>query len=169
MERWLILVVLLAGGACSRASDEGEAKQWAQPHPPRNVPPPSDLSIPITVNGAAHGAITAQTLTSAKPDFEDAERTAWMIQTLVPDAAPSGTTVEAASPAGVSVKFERPSSAGLEPVLFLTRRGEVIVSAIDPKDPFPRYHGQGGRLHRAGDSWPRVAPVARLAITRPTP
>ena len=44
---------------------------------------------------------------------------------------------------------------------------EVIVSAIDPKDPFPRYHGQGGRLHRAGDSMPRVVPVAKLAITHP--
>jgi len=54
-------------------------------------------------------------------------------------------------------------------VLFLTRRGEVIVSMIDPKDPFPRYHGQGGRLQRAGDSWPRVVRVQRLEITRPTP
>lgn len=168
MSRWLLLVVLVAG-ACSRASDEGEAKQWAQPGPSRDMPPPADLSIPITVNGSVRGAITARTLAAAKPDFEDAERSAWMIQTLVPDAAPQGTTIEASSSAGVSVKFERPSSTGLEPVLFLTRRGEVIVSAIDPKDPFPRYHGQGGRLHRAGDSWPRVASVSRLAITRPTP
>jgi len=67
------------------------------------------------------------------------------------------------------VKFGRPTAEGLEPVLFLTRRGEVIVSALDPKQPFPRYHGQGGRLHRAGDSLPRVAPVARLAITHTTP
>ena len=50
-------------------------------------------------------------------------------------------------------------------MLFLTRRGEVIVSTIDPKDPFPRFHGQGGRLHRAGDSYPQVRPVARLEIT----
>jgi hypothetical protein len=50
-------------------------------------------------------------------------------------------------------------------VLFLTRRGEVMVAAVDPKDPFPRYHGQGGRLRRGGDPMPRVAPVARLAVT----
>ncbi len=160
----------LIGVACSRASDESEAKQWPKAPPPaKNLPPPADLSIQIKVNGTDRGTITAATLNSAKPDFEDAERTAWLILTLVPDARPTGSTVEAVSPAGVSVTFDRPSATGIEPVLFLTRRGEVIVSAIDPKDPFPRYHGQGGRLHRAGDSWPRVAPVQRLEITRPTP
>ena len=165
----VILAALLCV-ACSRASDEGEAKQWPKAPPPtKNLPPPADLSIQIKVDGSDKGTITAATLTGAKPDFEDAERAAWLIPTLVPDAGPTGTIVEAVSPAGVSVKFERPSSTGLEPVLFLTRRGEVIVSMIDPKDPFPRYHGQGGRLHRAGDSWPRVVPVQRLEITRPTP
>lgn len=163
----LALLALTAG--CSRASDESQAKQWAQPSPPKDMPPPANLTIQITVDGGPRGAITAETLKAAKPDFEDAERSAWLIPTLIPDAAAQGTTVEAFSSAGVSVKFERPSSAGLEPVLFLTRRGEVIVSAIDPKDPFPRYHGQGGRLRRAGDSLPRVASVVRLAITRSTP
>ncbi len=167
MCRW-VLVLLVAGAACSRASDEAETKQWAAQPPPKDMPPPADLHITIKVNGVEKGAITVQTL-KAKPDFEDAERTMWLIPTLVPDAAGSGSMVEAVSTAGVSVKFERPSAAGLEPVLFLTRRGEVIVSAIDPKDPFPRYHGQGGRLHRAGDSLPRVGPVARLEITRSTP
>jgi hypothetical protein len=164
-----LLALVATTAACSRASDESQAKQWAQPTPPNDMPPPANLSIAITVDGGPRGAITAETLKAAKPDFADAERSAWLIPTLVPDAVAQGTTVEAVSPAGVSVKFERPSSAGLEPVLFLTRRGEVMVSAIDPKDPFPRYHGQGGRLRRAGDSLPRVAPVERLAITRSKP
>ena len=167
MHRWLVVVLLL--GACSRASDEGQAKQGSASPPSKDVPPPADLRIEITVDGAARGAITAETLRTAKPDFADAERTAWLVPTLVAEAAPAGSTVEAVSPNGVSVKFLRPSAEGLEPVLFLTRRGEVIVSALDPKQPFPRYHGQGGRLHRAGDSLPRVAPVARLAITHTTP
>lgn len=170
MRRWaLVLALVAAAGACSRASNEAETKQWADKPPPKDMPPPADLAIAIQVNGVAKGTITAATLTSAKPDFADAERTMWLISTLVPDAAPRGTTVEAVSPAGVSVKFERPGATGLEPVLFLTRRGEVIVSAVDPKEPFPRYHGQGGRLHRAGDSMPRVGPVARLEITRSKP
>jgi hypothetical protein len=85
--------------------------------------------------------------------------------TLVADASPPGTVVEASSPTGVSLKLAHPTSDGLEPVLFLTRRGELLVSAIDPKDPFPKFHGQGGRLHRAGDSSPRVGPVNKLSIT----
>lgn len=159
------LVTVLAAAGCSRAAEESEAKKWAKDPPPKGeMPPPANLDIKIKIDGAETGAITARTLEAAKPDFADAERTAWLISTLIPEAAPHGTTVEAVSPVGVSVKFERPSALGLEPVLFLTRRGEVIVSMIDPKQPFPRYHGQGGRLHRAGDSFPRVAPVARLEI-----
>ncbi len=172
MYRWVIVLALVAvvgAGACSRASDEAETKQWADKPPPKDMPPPADLAIPIKVNGEAKGAINAKMLTTVKPDFADAERTMWLISTLVPDAASNGTTIEAVSPSGVSLKFERPSAAGLELVLFLTRRGEVIVSAVDPKDPFPRYHGQGGRLHRSGDSLPRVGPVARLEITRSRP
>jgi len=65
------------------------------------------------------------------------------------------------------VKFARPMVDGLEPVLFLTRRGEVNVEAVDPKDPFPHYHGKGGRLHRVGDSLPHVEKVVRLEITHP--
>lgn len=172
MARWLssAAIVAISLGACSRASDEGEAKKWPKEPPPQGaVAPPERLAIEVRIDGAPSRTITAAVLRATKPDFADAERTAWLIPTLVPEAAAAGTTVEAASPVGVSVKFERPSAAGVEPVLFLTRRGDVIVSALDPKDPFPRYHGQGGRLHRAGDPWPRVAPVARLDITRPTP
>src|SRR6185295_2588616 len=100
---------------------------------------------------------TSATLEGTKADFADPEHRAWRIPTLIAEATP-GSTVEAASPSGVAVKFAQPTPEGLEPVLFLTRRGEVIVAAVDPKDPFPRYHGQGGRLHRAGDSLPRVNP-----------
>lgn len=163
MVRWLVVLAMLL--ACSRASDEAPKKTWADEPPPKNVPPPAGLSITVTIDSAAAPPITAATLTGTKADFEDAEREAWLIASLVPDAK-DAIVVEATSPTGVTVKFERPNPAGLEPVLFLTRRGDVIVSAVDPKDPFPRYHGQGGRLHRAGDSNPRVNPVAKLAITR---
>ena len=168
VSRRLLLLLLVLATACSRASDETQAKKWAD-HPPTDMPPPADLDIPVSVGGAAQSAITASTLTAHKPDFADEDRSAWLIGTLVPAAQKAGAVVEASSSSGVAVKFERPSATGFEPVLFLTRRGEVLVSAVDPKDPFPRYHGHGGRLHRTGDSWPRVAPVARLEIIRPTP
>lgn len=167
MVRWLPTLCLVV--ACSRAGDEGEAKQWATPPPGKDIPIPASLHITITVDGGAKPAITSKTLGGAKPDFADDERKAWLIPTLVPEAGTPGSSIEAVSGAGVSVKFARPTADGREPVLFLTRRGDVIVAALDPKDPFPRYHGQGGRLRRAGDPMPRVSPVARIEITHTRP
>ena len=164
MRRWL-MIALLATAACSRASNEGEAKKWQEQPPPKDVVVPAGLSIAVTVQGTDRPPITSQTLESTKADFADPEHRAWRIPTLIADATP-GSTVEAASPSGVAVKFGEPTPDGLEPVLFLTRRGEVIVAAVDPKDPFPRYHGQGSRLKRPGDSMPRVAPVTKLSITK---
>jgi len=159
-----LLTVLVLVASCSKASDE--AKRMQASAPPKEVEPPADLSIGVTVDGSAEAPITAQTLRTVKPDFADAERRAWLIPTLVADAAAAGTVIEASSPSGVSLKLVHPTADGLEPVLFLTRRGDVIVSAVDPKDPFPEYHGRGGRLHRAGDQLPHVGPVAKLAISR---
>ncbi|MBV8758847.1 MAG: hypothetical protein JO257_16280 [Deltaproteobacteria bacterium] len=160
MVRALLLLALAA--ACSKASKEADRLQREAPGSDSKVP--ADVSITVAVDGADKPPITSQTLAATKPDFVDPERRAWRIATLVPDATP-GSDVEAAGPTGVAVKFASPTPEGLEPVLFLTRRGEVIVAAVDPKDPFPKFHGQGGRLHRAGDTMPRVSPVARLAIT----
>jgi hypothetical protein len=164
MSRWL-LIALAVMPACSKASQEAEKKQWQEAPPPKEVAVPSGLSIAVDVDGAPKAAITSGTLSATKPDFRDDDHRAWRIPTLVADAASQGTIVEASSPTGFSVKFSQPTPDGLEPVLFLTRRGEVIVAAIDPKEPFPRYHGQGSRLRRPGDSMPRVAPVMKLSIT----
>ena len=163
MARWLLVFAL---AACSKASEQSDRLQRQAPDLMVSVP--SGLSIDVTVDGAPKPPITTDTLKTAKPDFADSERRAWKVATLIPEAT-AGTTVEAAGPTGVSVKLAEPTPDGLEPVLFLTRRGEVIVAALDPKDPFPKFHGQGGRLHRAGDTMPRVSPVARLAITHATP
>jgi hypothetical protein len=167
MVHWLAVLYLVVG--CSRAGDEGEARQWATPPPAKDLPIPNDLHIAVTVDGGAKPAITSGTLRRAKPDFADDDHKAWLIPTLVPEARPAGTSIEAVSGAGVGVKFSHPTADGLEPVLFLTRRGDVIMSALDPKDPFPRYHGQGGRLRRAGDPMPRISGVARIEVTHTRP
>jgi len=167
MVRWLAILGLAA--ACSRAGQEGEAKQWAAQPPGKDIAVPASLRIEVAVDGGAAPAITSERLGAARPDFVDDEHKAWRISTLVPEAGAAGSSIEAVSGTGVSVKFAQPTADGFEPVLFLTRRGDVIVSALDPKDPFPRYHGQGGRLRRAGDPMPRVSPVARLEITHTRP
>lgn len=164
MVRRLLLVALATTPACSKASKESDRLQREAPGSDSHVP--GDVSIALSVDGTDKPPITSATLAATKPDFVDPERRAWRVATLVPEAT-AGSQVEAAGPTGVAVKFADPTPDGLEPVLFLTRRGEVIVAAVDPKDPFPRFHGQGGRLHRAGDTMPRVSPVARLAITHP--
>src|SRR4051794_21832953 len=108
MVRWLATLCLVLG--CSRASQEGEAKQWATPPPAKDIPIPANLSIPITVDGGAKPSITSVSLGSAKPDFADDEHKAWLIQTLVPEAQPAGSSIEAISGAGVSVKFAHPTA-----------------------------------------------------------
>lgn len=151
--------------ACSRPSEEAEGKQWPKAEP-GDVVIPEQLSIGVVVDGQPKTPITADVLRRAKPDFQDSERKAWRISTLVADARAG--SVEAASPNGFSITFQHPTPDGREPVLYLTRRGEVIVAALDPKDPFPRFHGQGGRLARKGDPMPHVGPVAKLDIKRST-
>jgi hypothetical protein len=163
-----VVVIAACSCSCSKASKEAETRQWPEPPPGKEVSIPARLEIAVTVDGAAKPPITADTLRGVRPDYSDEERKAWKIPSLVGEAGTPGV-VEATSPAGVSVRFSHPTPDGLEPVLFLTRRGEVIVAALDPKDPFPRYHGQGGRLHRSGDQMPRIAPVSKLDITRTRP
>jgi len=161
MARWLLIAMMLV--ACSKASQEGEAKRWQEAPPPKELTIPAGLTIAVSVDGTDKPALTSDVLTSTKPDFVDDDHRAWRVATLVPEAAP-GTIVEAAAKPGVAVRFDSPTPDGLEPVLFLTRRGEVIVAALDPKDPFPKFHGQGSRLKRPGDTTPRVWPVTRLAV-----
>lgn len=162
MIRWLIAFALVA---CSRASDSSEAKKLQSSAPPRDVAVPAALAIEVEVDGVRRAPIIAGTLIATKPDFTDEDRKAWLIPTLVAEAATPGSIVEASAKSGVSVTIANPTADGLVPALLLTRRGDVIASAIDPTHPFPSYHGQGGRLHRAGDSQPRVVSVAKLSIT----
>jgi hypothetical protein len=162
-----ILVVASMVVACSKPSDESAAKRWQEPPPPPDIVVPEGVSIAVEVDGSAAPPITSAALNATKPDFADVEHRAWLVKSLVPAASGPGTTIEASSRNGISVKLTQPTDDGLEPAVYLTRRSEVIVAAIDPKQPFPPYHGQGGRLHRGGDAMPHVADVAKLAITHP--
>ncbi|HEY1556488.1 MAG TPA: hypothetical protein VGF94_16750 [Kofleriaceae bacterium] len=166
MVRVRLLMVACALAACSHGSDDS-AKQWQSSPPPPKIEVPAEVSIAVEVNGQGRAPITTDTLKAAKPDFEDVEHRVWLVTTLVPEAARSSAAIAATSPTGMSMTLGRPAPDGFEPALFLSRRGELKVAAIDPKDPFPKWHGQGGRLRRPGDSMPHVGPVAKLSITTP--
>lgn len=172
--RWSssILAVMIGAAVaagCSRASDESEAKRSPVAPPPPSVEVPRDLKIAVDVDGAAAEPITAASLTAIEPDFHDADRRAWKLTRLLPALDRDGAVVEARGEGGISIRVARPGTAEEpQPVLFLTRRGEVMVSVVDPSDPFPNYHGQGGRLKRQGDPLPRLSGVVGLAIfTKP--
>jgi hypothetical protein len=161
----IALVVALAGVACSRASDESRTKRSPTPPPPSTVTIPAGLSIPLSIDGAAAPPIDAARLAQLAPDFADEDRRAWRLTALVPAFDRPGEAIEADGEPGLSIRLDHPGPASpLVPVLFLTRRGEVVVTLLDPADPFPRYHGQGGRLKRPGDTQPHVSPVTALRV-----
>jgi hypothetical protein len=160
------LAMILTLAACSRASEESEGKRTPIPPPPQDVRVPADLHIAVTVDGADAPAITADALAHAKPDFQDAVRRAWKLTTLLPAFARDGAIVEARGRGGVGLELDRPASASApQPVLFLTRRGDVEITVVDPANPFPDYHGMGGRLRRPGDPTPRLAPVVAIMVS----
>ena len=162
--RCLVALALVAAG-CSRASDEMDSKRAPATPPPHDVQVPDALHIDVAVDGAAQPALTAARLRDLPPDFADAERRGWWISSLVAQAKGAHVLV-AEGPSGVGLRLEIPGQGGILPALLLTRRGDVIVAAVDPADPFPRYHGQGGRLRRVGDPMPRLSPVSKLSIER---
>jgi len=166
MRIWIVVAAAAAlAGACSKAGDESQARRAPIAPPPPTVHVPADLHIPVTVDGKEAAAITAASLQKLEPDFADEEHRAWRLVRLVPAFDRDGAVLEARGHAGVSLRLDRPASAeALQPVLFLTRRGDVIVSVLDPTNPFPGFHGQGGRLRRAGDPQPRIQPVTALEV-----
>jgi hypothetical protein len=162
--RLACVVAALVG--CAKAGDESEVKRAPVAPPPDEVVVPADLRIDVFVDGAAVAPITAATLNAVKPDFVDAERRAWKLGSLLPSLAGAGASVEAVGRDGVGVRMpSAPTPGAAEPVLFLTRRGDVVAWAVTPDDPFPDFHGAGGRLGRPGDSRPRVSPVTALRVT----
>jgi len=149
-------VVLLAAVACSRASDESGAKRS-----PKGPPPPS-----VDIDGKPAPPITHDRLAALKPDFADGDRSAWKLSALLGAAFDRpGAMVEAVSAEGQGVALHRPDSdRAPQPVLFLTRRGELVAAVVDPDQPFPAYHGQGGQLQRPGDRRPRLSGVVKMSL-----
>lgn len=163
------LGLTFAAAGCSKAGEEAEAKRSPISPPPPSVDLPADLRIPVEVDGRELRAITSADLAAAAPDFADTDRRAWRLAALLGDAAPAGTRIEAIGEGGVGISMTVPAAdTEPQPVLFFTRRGDLVAAAVLADDPFPDYHGQGGRLRRPGDPLPRLtAPVVRLVLVQP--
>lgn len=171
LTRQALLVALIAFPAavsgCSKARDEAGSKRSPAPPPPPESRISADLEIPVLVAGKESDPVTAETLEARPPDFAEGERRAWRLDAILGDRLGRGDVVEAVGDGGVGVSLV--AGAARVAVLFLTRRGQVAAAVVDPGDPFPDYHGQGGRLRRPGDPLPRVLPVRELRIRRTPP
>ena len=87
-----VLFALMIAG-CSKASDSTTGKQMPKLPPPPHVQPVAGLRVSVEIAGKAAPAIDAARLSSLKPDFEDSERRAWRMTTLLGagSIAPSST------------------------------------------------------------------------------
>ena len=152
---------------CKRSSDQNESKRMPKPPPPADAEASSELHIAVEIDGMADVAIDGTKLNATKPDFVDSERRAWRIESLIGASAKrDGTVIAVTGEKGVTVTLHQPKS-DKDPlaVLVVSRRGEVVAAMVEPDEPFPQYHGHGGRLGRRGDPLPRVAGVTKIAIS----
>ena len=163
------LALCLACG-CSKPSDTTDAKRSPKPPPSASVSVPAALHIEVELDGAPAAPIDAARLSATKPDFSDSEHRAWRLTTLLGAAASRpGVVLSALGDKGLGLEMH-PGAGPSDPtpVLSLNRRGEVFVELVAPDDPFPDFHGKGGRLSRPGDPLPRVTNPIRVRVYVPS-
>src|SRR5436305_200721 len=127
------VAILVASGACQKASDATQAKRMPQPPPGpagRDVDVPDGLRIEVVVGGKAAAPIDAARLRALKADFVDSERRAWRLQSLLGgDVVTPGTELVVSGAPSAGLVLTQPAAAGdPQPVLMLNRRGDVIAT-----------------------------------------
>jgi hypothetical protein len=165
-----LAVVVLTG--CDSKRELNEAKRMPKAPPPAAIVIPADLKIAVEIDGREAAPLDAALLSSKPPDFADADRRAWRMDTLLGEPAQrEGVVIAVTGEHNLTIELARPvdPGAGPVPVLTVSRRGEVLAAMVDPSDPFPPYHGQGGRLGRPGDRLPRIGGVTKVAVRRKEP
>ena len=159
--------VLGATVACTKASESTDAKRMPKPPPAPSPDAGESIRIDVELDGAPLPPLDAAKLSATPPDFRDDEHRAWKIATLIgPAAASPRARITVTGPKGVSIAMPNPKGPGDPlPVLSMNRRGEAMAGLVPADQPFPAYHGQGGRLSRPGDPLPRIVGVTRIQIT----
>jgi hypothetical protein len=168
--RTLILCCMLLGLGCDNAGNANDGKRMPNPPPPASHDLPAGLRIEVDIDGKAAAAIDAAKLGATAPHFEDNDRRAWRLSGLVGGpASEKGAVFSVTGEKGITITLHQPEGDDDPvPVLIVSRRGEIMAALIDPSQPFPPFHGRGGRLGRPGDPLPRISGVTRIQV-RSTP
>lgn len=154
----LVMAALLA---CSREPPNSGKRL---PKLPPTAVAPATFQIGLSLDGAAQAPLTQARLAAIPPDFVQApRRKLWRFATIAGRPLPAGTVIAVTDTRGVTVEF-REGEGVLVPVLAWSQRGEIVALFVDPADPFPAFHGEGGRLGRSPNESPRVSDVQRIAI-----
>jgi hypothetical protein len=167
MKRRLAWLLLVGVAACSKPSESTDARRSPRPPPSASPAIPAGVHVDVEIDGAPAAAIDASRLGAIKPDFSNDEHRVWRIATLVgPAAARPGGVIAAIGESGVTLEMPVPQAATDSiPTLSLNRRGDVVVGLVAADDPFPDYHGRGGRLNRPGDRLPRLYGPTRIRVS----
>lgn len=160
----LVLALACALGACEQRANEG--RRMPKAPPPPSAPVDKALSIAVTIDGEPAPPLDAARLESTPATYADEGKRAWRLDTLFGSkGARAGVSYTVTGDGGVELVLRPPRSlAEAVPVIAANLRGEVIVAMVSPGQPFPAYHGQGGRLGRRGDPLPRIANVTSIAV-----
>jgi len=172
MKRALVIALAVLACSCTKASESSDAKRMPKPPPAPSAEPEGSLKIEVEIDGARMAPIDAAKLNAVAPDFHDEEHRAWRLATLVgPSASRAGATISVTGTKDVAITMKVPNAEGDPmPVLSLNRRGEAMAGLVPAEQPFPAYHGQGGRLSRPGDPLPRIVGVTKIKVeTRASP
>lgn len=161
----LLATALMLATACQPCTGN-EARQLPKLAPPPYPALPSGLHVEVVVDGKPSPSIDAAKLQKTPPDFQQFDRRIWRLSSLLGSvAAQPGATLEITGDQGVQVIMRQPAdSQEPQPMLVVSRRGEVLVAMVSPTQPFPLYHRQGRRLARSGDPLPRVLNVRKVSI-----
>ena len=168
MRASIVLLLCLAGCKSEPAND---GKRIPRPPPASTPEIPSNLSIAVTVDGVGRDPITRATLARLSPDWSNAQHKAWRIARLVgvPESVERSFAVTGTAN-DITVELPAMSTANtLVPVLLLNQRGSLVAEFLDPQDPFPRFHGEGGRLGRSPEPEPRIIGVTKIDARRRAP
>jgi hypothetical protein len=170
MRRIVLLLCLVGAAACGK-SPPNEEKRMPKLPPPPQAKIPETFRIDVEIDGASGPAIDGRRLEATAPTFEDKGKRAWRLDALLGDAvAREGAVIAVTGEKDMTIVMKPPRAPEDEvPVLMANLRGDVVAAMVEPADPFPAYHGQGGRLQRKGDPLPRIAGVSRIKVYQEKP